>query len=251
MNTYHSSACGSDQELPKSLWICICATNCNELFPHLMDSYLSLALPLTLSIPMRHAHHCIPITTASLCTKPFGHLWRCYPRDLDPGVLAHPVLLQGCQCLPHALQHAGLHAVMEQDALQVVVLVLEDARRPGPHVGGATQLQQHRLTLFVLGLDHNVTGALHIAVDLGEGEAALLLQPSDLLAHTHNLWVHQDALVARLLPPIRVEDHEPHVDPDLRRGQAHPVILVHDGNHLLGECHQGVVKHPHFGIDGP
>jgi hypothetical protein len=44
--------------------------------------------------------------------------------------------------------------------LQVVVLVLEDAREPLASVCGPTQLELHRLPLFVLSLDHDFLGPL-------------------------------------------------------------------------------------------
>ena len=112
--------------------------------------------------------------------------------------------------------------VNEEDAVQVVNLVLQDARRqalaPDPH-GLAERV--HRL-------DHDLGGPLHVPLQAGDAQAALHpdLRPLAL----QNLGVDQGVKAV-----AGIEDDDALQNAELRRGQADPIGGAHDDLHLLGQ----------------
>lgn len=75
--------------------------------------------------------------------------------DLCPRVLLQVLLLHGHELSSDLLQHLGQHAVAKQGALQVVVLVLENACRETGDVDHKALAGQ------VLSRDANLTRSLH------------------------------------------------------------------------------------------
>eukprot|EP00966_Prymnesium_polylepis_P167964 3883425-Prymnesium_polylepis.1 len=143
----------------------------------------------------------------------------------------------------HALPLRLVEAVDIQRRLQVVKLVLEDARLRPPR-----ELLLLRLALDVLVLDLDPRAALDVGGKSQERQAALLL---DVLRRRvlNNLRVAQHDL---RLPPLRValgvKYHQPPADAELRSGEADATRCVHDGEHLLRQLLQLVVKVYHIGI---
>ncbi|CAM9377833.1 unnamed protein product, partial [Heterosigma akashiwo] len=129
-----------------------------------------------------------------------------------------------------------LQPVRVHHALQVVVLVLEDARLP------ADVLLLLALALEVLVLDLDPLGPLHGAAHPGEAQAALDLLLLALAA-LHDLRIHQHGLEKPLLlVALRVEHHQAHVLGDLRGREAHPLRRVHELEHVLGQRLQLIVE---------
>ena len=125
--------------------------------------------------------------------------------------------------------------VEDQDAVEVVELVLRHARRElfeiEPDVG----------TRFVLRFDRDRRRPLDGNQDALERETAFVLHRR-LVRRRDDARVDERAgLVLREL-----EDEEALEHPDLRRGEADAVRLVHEHLHLLRKSSERVVEHVHL-----
>jgi len=144
-----------------------------------------------------------------------------------------PRLLPRAQARRRARRGPRFHALVEQDALQVVKLVQK-------HAGGeAGQGDLKSGAVQALGPDLGAGGAGDVAVNARKRQAAFLAD-QQTAARGDEARVDEDDLLL-LLGRVarRVEDHEPHVDADLGRGQADArvarpaLVIVHDGQHGL------------------
>mmetsp|Transcript_43121 Transcript_43121/g.135200 ORF Transcript_43121/g.135200 Transcript_43121/m.135200 type:complete len:234 (+) Transcript_43121:165-866(+) len=123
-----------------------------------------------------------------------------------------------------------------QYAVEVVVLVLEDTRLP------AHQLLAPHLPLRVLVLDLDPARPLDIRREAREGEAPLHLdRPARPRVDDARVAEHHLAQPL-LLPPLRVEHHQPLIDAELRRREPDAARGVHDRKHLLSQSLQPGVK---------
>jgi hypothetical protein len=114
------------------------------------------------------------------------------------------------------------HAVYEEDALEVVVFVLDDATRE------ASELFFLLSAIESLESDLAPVGSSHLCVDAGEREAALFiggLAPCPL----KDLRIDHDSIFALL--PRRVHDKDPLAESNLWSGQADAVASVHAREH--------------------
>src|SRR5579885_3294261 len=126
----------------------------------------------------------------------------------------------------------GRHAVGEQDTVEVVDLVLEDAGQPILGVDGAAFAGQ------VEPLHAYANGALDVAVQRRQAEAALLAQGGlGRLSRQHG--IEQDVLAL-----LVADDDQTLGDPDLGRRQAHAGRLIHRLKHIRGQLADGAVDAP-------
>jgi hypothetical protein len=119
-----------------------------------------------------------------------------------------------------AVARDGREEVDEEHALQVVHLVLDDARL---HARG---LEVEGLAVLVHRLDGDGLAALDVGEDAGQGETSFLVQ--DRAAAARDDGVDQRAGAARAV----VHDQEAIGNAHLRRGQPDASLVVHGLDHV-------------------
>src|SRR5579872_4020635 len=131
-----------------------------------------------------------------------------------------------------ALQRA--QAPQEEDAVEVVDLVLESARQ---------KLRSFRLepfTLKVLRPDLHLRRARYFLANIRQAQAALFRNlPAFLL---DDLRVHEDDLVIRVLFVAEIDHGDALRHADLWRCQTDPLRLVHGLEHILGQGAQFLIE---------
>jgi len=134
----------------------------------------------------------------------------------------------------------GRHAVDEQDALQVVVLVLDDT------AGETFELELELVAVDVLGLDFALVGALDLGVDAREGQASLLVDALVAKAVDDGRVDQRELLGFVVFLACGVDDQDALADADLGGGQADALGLVHPAIHRVDDGGQARIK----GLDG-
>src|SRR5215469_896774 len=133
---------------------------------------------------------------------------------------------------PVALESA--HAEDEQDAVEVIDLVLECAREKF----FAVHLEP--FAVLVLGADFYLCRALHLFADFGKAEAAFFFV---LLAFAEgDLGIDEHELLSRILAHAEIDHCDALRHGDLRRGQADALRRVHGLEHVSDELAQFVVE---------
>src|SRR5262245_27345209 len=121
--------------------------------------------------------------------------------------------------------------VREQHAVEVVHLVLDDAREP------VLGLQRLLLAIEILVGDRHRDPALDLGADAGKGQATLLFEGASLLAR--DLRVAEHTLLRTIGAIARgVQDQQLLLDADLRSREPDPTLVVHRLEHLAGELAQ-------------
>src|SRR5262245_93657 len=157
-------------------------------------------------------------------------------RRADRGRLAlvlRDQLLQGC-LVPQAV--GGRHTVDQEHALEVVVLVLDDAAREA-----AVVLLEGR-PVRSLGLHEAAPGPRALVVDAGEGEAPLLEQGRRAGA-PEDARIDENELV--LLLARRVQHEDALLQPDLGGGEPDALAGVHALEHAGHDRAQLLVEGLH------
>src|SRR4030065_1036981 len=123
--------------------------------------------------------------------------------------------------------------VHKQDAVQMVDLMLEDARQP------AFGFDSHRMPMTVQSFYRHYFQALHLPLDARDGKAALGTEHCNV-GGTRNLGVYQDIKFGRSLFIFLItefNDDQPGRFTHLRGSQSHAGSLAHGLNHIV---HQGL-----------
>ena len=128
------------------------------------------------------------------------------------------------------LARLPIGAVEDQDAVEVVDLVLED---PGEQVGG---FDLQRLARDVLARDGNGCRAFDVDQDPRYREASFRY----FLGCLRRMC--EDGVDDNVLFVFHGGDEHPPEASDLVGGQADALVVTHGGQHVLGEAHQGLVE---------